>query len=89
MSVKDYVYTDFQEISYEDFYDMVWDDVSERIVSTDYVNQYEDFIGNITFDFFRKYQMENTLTIRTISRFIEIFFFNLFRFQPPNTDMGS
>lgn len=82
MSTKDYSYSDFQELTYEEFYDLVWEDVSEKIVSTSYLDEFEDFISNIAFDMYRMYQMNGCLTIRIISRMIESFFFNMFRFQP-------
>jgi len=82
MSTKDYSYSDFQELSYEEFYDLLWEDVSEKIVSTLYLDEFEDFISNLTFDMFRLYQMNNCLTIRLISRMAESFFFHTFRFHP-------
>jgi hypothetical protein len=82
MSTKDYSYSDFQELTYEEFYDLLWEDVSEKIVSTLYLDEFEDFISNLTFDMFRLYQMNNCLTIRLISRMTESFFFHTFRFHP-------
>jgi hypothetical protein len=38
MSTKDYSYSDFQELTYEEFYDLLWEDVSEKIVSTLYLD---------------------------------------------------
>lgn len=82
MSVKDFTYQDFQELTYEEFYDLLWEDVSEKIVSTSYLDENEDFVSNMSFDLYRAYQMNSVLTIRTLSRITEAYFFNLFRFQP-------
>lgn len=82
MSTKDFSYSDFQELTYEEFYDLLWEDVSEKIVSTSYLDEFEDFISNLTFDMFRLYQMNNCLSIRLIARMVESFFFHNFRFQP-------
>ena len=82
MSTKDFSYSDFQELSYEEFYDLLWEDVSEKIVSTSYLDKFEDFTNNLTFDMYRLYQMNSCLTIRLISRMVESFFFHTFRFQP-------
>lgn len=82
MSVADFTYGDFQELTYEEFYDLIWEDVSEKIVSTSYLDENEDFISNLTFDLFRLYQMNPNLTVRILSRMAETFFFNTFRFQP-------
>lgn len=87
MSVKDFSYTDFQELTYEEFYDLIWDDVSEKIVSTSYLDEYEDFISSVTFDMYRLYQMNNCLTIRLLSRMLESYFFNMFRFKPSQSNI--
>jgi|688.fasta_scaffold673988_2 hypothetical protein len=82
MSVKDFTYSEFQELTYEEFYDVLWEDVSEKIVSTAYLDENEDFISNLTFDLYRLYQMHPALTIRVLSRIAEAFLFNIFRLQP-------
>ena len=83
----DYKYTDFQELTYEDFLDMIWSNyISEKIVSTEYYQNNLDFITALTYDCFRLFQMDNTLTLRHISKLIESFFFNLFRYSAPNRD---
>ena len=82
MSVKDFTYSDFQELTYEEFYDLLWEDVSEKVVSTSYLDENEDFISSLTFDFYRLYQMNPVLTIRILSRLTESFMFNVFRLQP-------
>ena len=89
MSTKDYSYNEFQELTYEEFYDLIWEDVSEKIVSTSYLDEYEDFVSNLTFDMYRLYQMNNCLTIRLISRIIESFFFHNFRFQPATNNVSE
>lgn len=87
MSQTDFSYSDFQELTYEEFYDLLWEDVSEKIVSTSYLDEYEDFISNLTFDMFRLYQMNPCLSIRVISRIVESFLFHNFRFKPSNTNI--
>ncbi len=87
MSKKDLSYSEFQELTYEEFYDLLWEDVSEKIVSTLYLDEYEDFINNLTFDMFRLYQMNNCLSIRLVARMAESFFFHNFRFKPGNSNL--
>lgn len=83
----DYTYTDFQEITYEEFLDMIWKNyISEKIVSTEYYQNNFDFISALTYDCFRQFQMDRSLTVRNICKLIEFFFFNLFRFSAPNRD---
>ena len=89
MSTKDFSYSDFQELTYEEFYDLLWEDVSEKIVSTSYLDEFEDFISNLTFDMFRLYQMNSCLTIRLIARMAESFFFHTFRFQPATHNINE
>jgi hypothetical protein len=87
MSTQDFSYSDFQELTYEEFYDLLWEDVSEKIVSTSYLDEFEDFTSNLTFDMYRLYQMNNCLTIRLISRMMESFFFHTFRFKPSTSNI--
>ena len=87
MSTIDFSYQDFQELTYEEFYDLLWEDVSEKIVSTSYLDEFEDFVSNITFDMYRLYQMNSCLTIRLLSRMLESFFFNSFRFKPSTNNI--
>lgn len=83
----DYTYRDFQELTFEEFLDMIWNNyVSEKIVSTNYYQENFDFISALTYDFYRMFTMDSCLTLRIICRMIESFFFNLFRHQAPSTD---
>ena len=60
----------------------------KKIVSSAYYAENEDFISALTFDSYRLFQMNDALTIRIISRQIESFFFNLFRYKGNNFDVG-
>jgi len=71
-----------QHLPYEDFYEQLWGNISARIVTEDYISQNKDFIDTITFDAYRLYEMDDNLSMSTIKRMIESFFFSLFRFQP-------
>lgn len=81
----DYTYKDFQlskgDLNLEEFIDLIWNDnVSEKIVSNEYYNDNEDFILAFTYDCYRLFQNSN-ISIRIVSRMIESFFFNLFRYN--------
>lgn len=83
-----YTYADFQELTFEDFLDLLWKNhISEKIVSTEYYSANIDFITSLTFDCYRYFQMDKTLTIIQIAKHIEFFFFNLFRYKAPNQDI--
>lgn len=89
----DYTYKDFQlsrgELHLEEFVDIIWNDnVSEKIVSSAYYAENEDFILAFTYDCYRLFQ-NNVLTIRIIARMIESFFFNLFRYKGDNFDVQN
>lgn len=81
----DYTYKDFQELSFEDFLDLIWNNfISDKIVSTEYYQDNFDFISAYTFDCYRLFQMDNNLTLRVICRLTESFFFNMFRYTVLN-----
>lgn len=86
----DYTFKDFDDMNYEKFLDLIWADyISEKIVSNAYYAENEEFITALTFDFYRLFEMDGKLTIRVIIKFIESFFFNLFRFKGDNFDVGN
>lgn len=81
-------YRDFQELTFEDFLDMIWSNyISDKIVSTEYYNDNFDFISALTYDCYRQFQMDSTMTVRHVAKLIEFFFFNLFRYSAPNRDI--
>ena len=71
-----------QHLEYEDFYNQLWGNIPAKVIDEDYVLHNKDFIDSITFDFYRLYELDNTLTMYVIRKMIESFFFNLFRFEP-------
>ncbi len=90
----DYNYNDFirinGELHFEEFVDKIWkDNVSEKVVSNAYYAENEDFILAMTYDNYRLFQLNPTLTIRIIARMIESFFFNLFRYKADNFDVQN
>lgn len=90
----DWTYKDFQEkqgdLDYEEFIDKIWNDgVSEKVVSSAYYAENEDFILGLTYDQYRLFQMSSNLTLRIVIRMTENFFFNLFRFKGANSDVEN
>lgn len=78
-----YTYRDFQEMTYEDFYDALWVDfISDKVISTAWMDENADFVDNITFDAYRNFEMDGTMTIRILARTIESIVFNMFKFKP-------
>lgn len=71
-----------QHMAYEDFYEQLWGNISARIVSEDYITNNQEFIDTITFDVYRLYEMDDSLTFSVVKRMVESFFFALFRYQP-------
>jgi hypothetical protein len=89
----DYSYKDFQlsqgDINLEEFVDLIWqDNVSEKVVSSAYYAENEDFILACTYDIYRLFQ-NSDITIRIIARMFESFFFNLFRYKGDNFDVEN
>lgn len=83
MSVIDKTNKDFQgKLDYEEFSDLLWEAVCEKTVSTTYLDQNQDFINSLTFDFYRMFLMDQSISIRVLARLVEYFFFNFFKFDP-------
>lgn len=83
-----------QHIEYEDFYEMLWGNISAKVVPPDFVASNEDFISGITFDLYRIYDLDESIQFRTIRKITEDIFYNLFRHSPTfnneqNTDINS
>lgn len=90
----DWNYKDFKEkngeLTFEEFTDTIWNDnISEKIVSSAYYAENEDFILQLTYDSYRLFQMSDKLTMRIVCRMIESFFFNLFRYKGGNCDVQN
>lgn len=78
-----FTYTDFQSITYEEFYDILWEDfVSPQVISTAWLDENADFVDNITFDAFRNFEMDPSMSIRILARTVESIIFNMFKFKP-------
>lgn len=73
-----------QYLEYGDFYLAIWGNIPSRIVNEDYILNNREFIDNITYDLYRLYEMDETLSLRVIIRTVESFFFNLNKFKPNN-----
>ena len=86
----DYTFKDFQHLTFEDFTDKIWNDaISEKIVSNAYYAENEDFILAFSYDCYRLFEKDGTITIRILARLIESFFFNLFRYKGSNSDVEN
>lgn len=73
--------------TFEEFYEDLWDYVSEKIVSTKYLDDYEEFIHNLSFDMYTLH-LKGDVDIRILGKITEQFFFNLFRFNSSCEDRG-
>lgn len=82
MSELDLSYKDFQEIEYDEFYEKFWEAISEKVVSTQYLDLNRDFIENLTYDSYFIFKRDETISIRVVAKLAESFFFNYFKFQP-------
>ena len=71
-----------QHLEYDDFYEILWGNISSKIVDENYLYKNEKFINSITFDFYRLYQMDDSLSMVVIRKMTESFFFNYFIFSP-------
>lgn len=70
------------KMNFHDFYEYIWeDDLLEITVSVAYLEKNDEFIKNLTLDYFRFYEMTD-FPPRYFKKLIEISFSNLFLFNP-------
>jgi len=70
------------KMNFHDFYEYIWEDeMLEIIVSTAYLERNDEFIKNLTLDYFRVYEMSE-FAPKYFKKLIEITFSNLFIFNP-------
>jgi len=70
------------KLNFHEFHDYIWEDeVIEIIVSTSYLEENDDFIKNLTLDYFRIYELSN-FPPQYFKKLIEITFSNLFIYNP-------
>lgn len=74
-------------ITFEEFNESLWDYVSEKVVSTKYLDDYPEFIESLTYDLYTAH-LKSGLDINIIGKFVEQFFFNLFRYRSSCEDNG-
>lgn len=72
----------------EEFKELIWDDyISEKVVSTPYIEHNSDFLDEVLFDAFRLHQKSNgAFTIQIAARMVESFLLNSFRYKPDQDD---
>jgi len=74
-------------ITFEEFYEEIWDYVSEKIVSNKYLDDYPEFIENLSFELYATH-LKTGIEIKYLGKIAEQFFFNLFRFNSSCEDNG-
>ena len=74
-------------LSYEDFYEEMWDYISGKVVDDHYFFQNEDMMRAITKDVYDIYCIEDAcIHPKYYGRVVESFFFNLFAAQKENKE---
>jgi hypothetical protein len=70
------------KLNFHDFYTYIWEDEGiEIVVSTAYLEKNDEFVKNLTLDFFRLYEMSE-FKPQYFKKLIEITFTNLFIYNP-------
>ena len=69
-------------LTYNEFYEQLWGNISDNIVSEEFLNSNPEYIDAFTFELYRMYDMDETLQFTTLRRLTESFFFTLFRLKP-------
>lgn len=77
-----------EKLNFDQFFSHVWEDSAwlERIVSTSYLEENDDFIRSLTFDMYNIYE-KSEIPLQLMVKQFEIFFFNLFRFEGGNKNI--
>jgi hypothetical protein len=65
------------ELTFEEFFEDVWDYVSEEVVDDDYWDDNYKFIRDTTYDVYGIYRNNINLNIQIYAEFLEVFFKNL------------
>ena len=69
-------------LTYNEFYEQLWGNISDNIVSEEFLNSIPEYIDALTFELYRMYDMDETLQFTTLRRLTESFFFTLYRLKP-------
>jgi len=65
-----------------EFDEVLWENVSTKILTDKYRRDYGAFIDALSFDMYKEYrQSDEDISIRSYSRILESFFHNLFHFD--------
>lgn len=65
-----------------EFSEVLWENISPKVVTNTYINRYDEFITQLNFDAWNQYYTsEETISIKVFSRMVESFFYNLFHFD--------
>lgn len=78
--------------SLEQFREMIWDDyISEFTISTPFIEKNREFLDEVTFDVYRLFRMHKgdieEKDIVIMSRILESFIINSFRYRPDQEDI--
>lgn len=65
-----------ERLDFEEFEQELWDYVSHKIVSRNYIRSFDEFSSGLSFDLYYLYL--KGVEIKIISKAVEIFFSNLF-----------
>jgi len=72
-----------EKLNYEDFFEYVWDYVSEKIIGDSYWHKNQQFIRAISSDLYKIYKKEDSPNVpKFYAHLIESWFVNMFKYQP-------
>ena len=77
-----------EKLNYDQFFSHVWEDSTwlEKLVSTAYLEENDDFIRSLTYDMFYIYDKSN-IPLQLMVKHFEIFFDNLFKYKGGNENI--
>ena len=71
-----------EKMNFHEFFEYIWEDeMLEMIVSTKYLEKYDDFIKHYTLEYWRIYDMSD-IPAKYFKKLVEITFSSLFIYKP-------
>lgn len=76
------------QITFDEFEEILWNDVPQFVVSDEYLAEYDYFINELTFSLYTIH-LKMGVGTKELSKITEVFFENLFRYRSSCEDLGS
>lgn len=78
------MFQDNQKLGYEEFKQVVLENISKVITTQSHIEQEQEFYSTVIFKMFEKYQNDvvNPVSINNCVKLFDIFLYSMFKYQP-------